>query len=36
MQRVAGICDKVELAWRDERSLRLPPVIDWFSERALP
>jgi len=35
LQRVAGIGDKVELAWRDERSLRLPPVIDWFPERAL-
>lgn len=35
LQRVAGIGDKVELAWRDERSLRLPSVIDWFPERTL-
>lgn len=35
LQRVAGIGDKVELAWRDERSLRLPPVIDRFPERSL-
>jgi len=34
-QRVAGTGDKVELAWRDERSLRLPSIIDWFPEKAL-
>ncbi|MEA3275422.1 MAG: VWA domain-containing protein [Pseudomonadota bacterium] len=30
LQRLAGIGEKVELAWRDERSLRLPPIIDCF------
>jgi nitric oxide reductase NorD protein len=35
LQRVAGIGERSALAWRDERSLRLPPVIDQFPERAL-
>jgi nitric oxide reductase NorD protein len=35
LQRLAGLDDKVELAWRDERSLRLPARIDLFPERAL-
>ena len=33
LQRVAGTHKKVELAWRDENSLRLPPVIDCFPRR---
>ena len=35
LQRIAGNGRDVELAWRDERSLRLPAVLDWFPERAL-
>jgi nitric oxide reductase NorD protein len=35
LQRIAGIGEKIELAWRDERSLHLPPVIDCFPERGL-
>ena len=35
LQRIAGSGRDVELAWRDERSLRLPAVLDWFPERAL-
>jgi len=35
LQRVAGIGDKVDLAWRDDRSLRLPPVIDCFPDANL-
>jgi nitric oxide reductase NorD protein len=35
LQRAAGIGEKVEYAWRDERSLRLPPVIDCFPESDL-
>ena len=35
LQRVAGSGRDVELAWRDERSLRLPAVLDWFPERVL-
>lgn len=35
LQRIAGIGRDVELAWRDERSLRLPAVVDWFADRAL-
>ncbi|MCU7859347.1 MAG: nitric oxide reductase, partial [Candidatus Thiodiazotropha sp. (ex Lucinoma kastoroae)] len=30
MQRIAGSSTKIELAWRDEHSLRLPEVIDLF------
>jgi len=35
LQRIAGTGRDVELAWRDERSLRLPGTIDWFPDRAL-
>ena len=35
LQRLAGSGRDVELAWRDDRSLRLPAVIDWFPDRAL-
>lgn len=35
LQRVAGSQRRVRLAWRDEQSLRLPPVIDWFDTSAL-
>ncbi|MCG6862193.1 MAG: VWA domain-containing protein [Chromatiaceae bacterium] len=35
LQRVAGIGEKAELAWRDQRALRLPSVIDCFPERTL-
>ncbi len=33
LQRIAGSHSKVELAWRDERSLRLPLKLDWFPDR---
>jgi len=35
LERLAGAGEKVELAWRDERSLRLPPVIDYFAQPRL-
>ena len=35
LQRVAGSNQAVELAWRDEQTLRLPPRIDIFPERGL-
>lgn len=35
LQRIADSRSHVELAWRDEQSLRLPPRIDVFPERAL-
>jgi len=35
LQRVAGSNTAIELSWRDEQSLRLPPVIDCFAETAL-
>lgn len=35
LQRVAGSDTTVELAWRDENTLRLPPIIDLFPEREL-
>lgn len=35
LQRVAGVHEKVTLAWRDAQYLRLPAVIDWFPDRAL-
>jgi nitric oxide reductase NorD protein len=35
LQRVAGTHQGVELAWRDEQTLRLPPRIDLFPERQL-
>ena len=35
MQRIAGSATKIELAWRDEHSLRLPEVIDLFPRQSL-
>ncbi len=35
LQRIAGSGGKVELAWRDEQSLRLPAVIDYFPSSQL-
>jgi nitric oxide reductase NorD protein len=35
MQRIAGSGQQVELAWRDEETLRLPIRIAWFGEREL-
>jgi nitric oxide reductase NorD protein len=35
LQRIAGSNRRVELAWRDEQSLRLPAVIDYFPEKQL-
>ncbi len=35
LQRIAGSNRKAELAWRDEHSLRLPAVIDYFPDQAL-
>ncbi len=35
LQRIAGSNQGVELAWRDEQTLRLPPRIDLFPERQL-
>ena len=35
LQRVAGTHKKVELAWRDENSLRLPPIIACFPDTEL-
>ena len=35
LQRIAGSNRKVELAWRDEHSLRLPATIDCFPEKGL-
>ncbi|MFP5417686.1 MAG: nitric oxide reductase activation protein NorD [Gammaproteobacteria bacterium] len=35
MEHVAGIGDKVELAWRDDASLYLPAALEVFPERAL-
>jgi len=35
MQRLAGTQTKVQLAWRDERSLRLPQEIAWFDQTQL-
>lgn len=35
LHRIAGDARKVELAWRDERSLRLPTVIDYFPSTQL-
>ena len=34
LQRIAGTGRDVELAWRVERSLRLPATVDWFPDRA--
>ncbi len=35
LARVAGSNKRVELAWRDERSLRLPATIDYFPDKQL-
>lgn len=35
LQRIAGSNAKIQLAWRDERSLRLPPSIAWFEHSEL-
>ena len=35
LQRIAGIGDQVELAWRDHNALKLPALIAWFDEAAL-
>ncbi len=35
LQRIAGSGQQVELAWRDEETLRLPARIAWFEEREL-
>ena len=35
LQRIAGSNEKVELAWRDKRSLRLPIQLAWFETPAL-
>ncbi|MCW8890065.1 MAG: VWA domain-containing protein [Sedimenticola sp.] len=35
LQRIAGNNKRIELAWRDEQSLRLPASIDYFPERQL-
>ena len=35
LQQLAGCSHKIELGWRDERSLRLPASIDLFPTRAL-
>jgi nitric oxide reductase NorD protein len=35
MDRIAGSGRQVELAWRDEETLRLPARIAWFQEREL-
>lgn len=32
LARIAGVGHKVALAWRDERALLLPPIIDRFSD----
>ena len=35
MQKLAGANTRTHLAWRDERSLRLPPNIAWFDDSDL-
>lgn len=35
LERIAGTGTHVELAWRDEETLRLPPRIAWFESPAL-
>ncbi|MDR2875579.1 MAG: nitric oxide reductase, partial [Methylobacillus sp.] len=35
MERIAGSGERVELAWRDEETLRLPEQIALFPERGL-
>lgn len=35
LQRIAGAHAKVQLAWRDERALKLPQSIAWFDSKEL-
>ena len=35
LQRIAGNNKRIELAWRDEQSLRLPITVDYFPKRQL-
>ena len=35
MERIAGSGERIELAWRDQETLRLPEQIDLFPERSL-
>ncbi|MCW8847688.1 MAG: nitric oxide reductase, partial [Sedimenticola sp.] len=35
LQRIAGNNKRIELAWRDDQSLRLPATIDYFPEQQL-
>ena len=35
LQRLAGSGNQIELAWREEETLRLPARIAWFAERDL-
>lgn len=35
LERIAGSGNKIELAWRDAETLRLPARIAWFEEREL-
>jgi nitric oxide reductase NorD protein len=35
LERIAGAGEQVELAWRDEETLRLPARIAWFPDRDL-
>lgn len=35
LQRIAGSQAKIQLAWRDERALKLPPNIAWFEHTEL-
>lgn len=35
LQRIAGSNARIQLAWRDERSLRLPASIAWFDQTTL-
>ena len=35
LQRIAGTQKKIQLAWRDERALKLPPSIAWFDKKSL-
>jgi nitric oxide reductase NorD protein len=35
LERIAGTGEQVELAWRDEETLRLPSRIAWFPDRDL-
>lgn len=35
LQRIAGSGNTVELAWRDQNALKLPPSIAWFDDKSL-